>query len=100
MNAVLAEVLTAPVGSVSPWQQAVSPIIVAPAHPGREHRTIGRVVVQIGIAINLVLDGPLVAKTGFVSVRLGVDRGDALRVPRIIQATEIGKRQIGESSLQ
>ena len=58
MRSVGREIFAIPDGSVFAAQHAVGPVIRAPRHPGRDDWSVVRIVVQAGLAVDLISESP------------------------------------------
>ncbi len=74
MSAIRGEIFAIPYQTVIAAQHAVRPVVGSPRHPGRDHRSQRRVVIQISVAVELILNRPLHREANFVSVGFRIIR--------------------------
>src|SRR5258708_33418810 len=91
MSAISLQILARPHQTITARQQAIGPIIRTPVDRWRQHRPLRRVVVQVGVAVDLILDRILRGEARLVGPRFVTQVLDSIRIASVVGTGEIGE---------
>src|SRR5436190_13448043 len=100
VNAIVVHIFTSPKQTISSGSQPVRPIVWPPGHPRRHDGSFAWIVIEGGVAIDLVLNRPLHGKARLIGEWLRIKRvSQPIRVSVVKLAAVVNQFQVGKKSM-